>query len=150
MLWLVGAFVLRNGYFLLFELTPRAATPGKRALGLRVVARDGGRLDQRGGVRPQRHARDRDVPAAGVPGRSSASAGEQVDAVMGLLALAWSGMFLLFPLFNRDRLRVGDFVAGTWVVRRAAPRLPPTSPAKPWPRHHRFDIHARTGLPPTA
>ena len=30
-------------------------------------------------------------------------------------------MFALFPLFNRDRLRVGDFVAGTWVVR--APRV---------------------------
>ena len=39
---------------------------------------------------------------------------------MVLLGLAWSGIFLLFPLFNRDRLRVGDFVAGTWVVK--APR----------------------------
>jgi hypothetical protein len=34
-----------------------------------------------------------------------------------LFALLWSGIFLFFPLFNRDRLRVGDFVAGTWVVR---------------------------------
>ena len=24
---------------------------------------------------------------------------------------------MLFPLFNRDRLRVGDLIAGTWVVR---------------------------------
>ena len=30
-------------------------------------------------------------------------------------------MFALFPLFNRDRLRAGDLVAGTWVVE--APRL---------------------------
>jgi hypothetical protein len=30
--------------------------------------------------------------------------------------LLWSGIFLFFPLFNRDRLRVGDLVAGTWVV----------------------------------
>ena len=40
----VGFFVVRNGYFAAFELTPRGATPGKRLLGLRVAARDGGRL----------------------------------------------------------------------------------------------------------
>ncbi|HWW27046.1 MAG TPA: RDD family protein, partial [Caulobacter sp.] len=34
-------FVLRNLYFVLFELTPGAATPGKRAMGLRVAARNG-------------------------------------------------------------------------------------------------------------
>ena len=42
--WLLAAFFLRNFYFTAFELTPRAATPGKRALGLRVAMRDGGRL----------------------------------------------------------------------------------------------------------
>jgi hypothetical protein len=29
----------------------------------------------------------------------------------------WCGVFVLFPLFNKDRLRIGDIVAGTWVVR---------------------------------
>ena len=43
-IWLLGFFLLRNFYFILFETAPRAATPGKRALGLRVAARDGGRL----------------------------------------------------------------------------------------------------------
>ncbi|MES2700649.1 MAG: RDD family protein, partial [Pseudomonadota bacterium] len=37
-------FFARYGYFLAFELGPRGATPGKRALGIRVAARDGGRL----------------------------------------------------------------------------------------------------------
>ena len=37
-------FVSRYGYFLWFELGPRGATPGKRALGIRVAARGGGRL----------------------------------------------------------------------------------------------------------
>jgi uncharacterized RDD family membrane protein YckC len=42
--WLLGFFVLRNFYFTAFELSGRAATPGKRIMGLRVIARDGGRL----------------------------------------------------------------------------------------------------------
>ena len=43
-LWLLGFFVLRNGWFSLFEMGGRGATPGKRLMGLRVVARDGARL----------------------------------------------------------------------------------------------------------
>ncbi len=42
--WLLGAFVLRTFWFIGFELGARAATPGKRLMGIRVVARDGGRL----------------------------------------------------------------------------------------------------------
>jgi hypothetical protein len=49
-----------------------------------------------------------------------ASPREQIDAVITLCGLVWSGIFLFLPLFNRDRLRAGDLVAGTWVVR--APR----------------------------
>ena len=43
-IWILGFFLLRNFYFMAFELTPRAATPGKRILGLRVATRDGGPL----------------------------------------------------------------------------------------------------------
>ncbi len=43
-IWLIGFFVLRNGWFILFEMGGRGATPGKRLMGLRVVARDGARL----------------------------------------------------------------------------------------------------------
>ena len=43
-LWLIGFFILRNGWFSLFEIGSRGATPGKRLMGLRVVARDGARL----------------------------------------------------------------------------------------------------------
>ena len=122
MIWLVGFFVLRNGYFILFELSPRAATPGKRALGLRVVARDGGRLTAEA-IFTRNAMREIEVFLPMVILLVSSMAGEPVDAAMGLLALTWSGVFLLFPLFNRDRLRVGDFVAGTWVVKARRPRL---------------------------
>ena len=37
-------FALRHGYFLMFELGPRGATPGKRMTGIRSAARSGGRL----------------------------------------------------------------------------------------------------------
>jgi len=43
-LWIIAMFLFRNGYFLFFELGPRGATPGKRLAGIRVAARDGGRL----------------------------------------------------------------------------------------------------------
>jgi hypothetical protein len=45
------------------------------------------------------------------------------DAFLVLFALVWSGIFLFFPLFNRDRLRIGDLIAGTWVVRTVGASL---------------------------
>ncbi|OYW85233.1 MAG: hypothetical protein B7Z22_08970, partial [Hyphomonas sp. 32-62-5] len=42
--WLVFFFFVRNFYYIFFEIGRKAATPGKRALGLRVASRDGGRL----------------------------------------------------------------------------------------------------------
>ena len=40
-IWLLGFFFARNLYFIAFELSPRAATPGKRILKLRVASRRG-------------------------------------------------------------------------------------------------------------
>lgn len=120
-LWLVGLFVLRNGWFILFEMGGRGATPGKRLLGLRVVARDGARLT--GGAVIARNAlREIEVflPLSFLAMQASQGA---ADGFLTLFALAWSGLFLLFPLFNRDRLRVGDLIAGTWVVNDVRGRL---------------------------
>jgi uncharacterized RDD family membrane protein YckC len=122
MIWLLGAFALRNGWFILFELSGRAATPGKRALGLRVAARDGGRLTAEA-IFTRNALREIEVFLPLTFLAASAVAGDPVDGVVVLLALIWSGCFLLFPLFNRDRLRLGDLVAGTWVVRFVRPRL---------------------------
>jgi uncharacterized RDD family membrane protein YckC len=120
--WLLGFFVLRNGYFVICELGPRAATPGKRMLGLRVIARDGGPLTAEAiFVRNALRELETFLPLTLLG--ASAAAGDPVDAVLVALGLAWSGGFLLFPLLNRDRLRVGDLVAGTWVVRSPRPRL---------------------------
>jgi uncharacterized RDD family membrane protein YckC len=119
-IWLLGAFVLRNGYFVLFELSGRAATPGKRAIGLRVIARDGGPLTAES-ILSRNALREIEVFLPVTLLGASAFAGDSIDGVVAALGLLWSLTFLMFPFFNRDRLRVGDLVAGTWVVR--APKV---------------------------
>lgn len=114
-LWLLGFFMIRNGYFILFEAGTRAATLGKRAFGLRVVARSGERLTTESVV-----ARNlmREVEVY-LPLSYLIYAIVEADGGDALLAwggVGWVLLFALFPLFNKDRLRVGDLLAGTWVV----------------------------------
>jgi uncharacterized RDD family membrane protein YckC len=121
--WLLGFFLLRNGYFVLFEFTPRAATPGKRILGLRVAARDGGRLTAEA-VFARNAMREIEVflPLTFLLA-SGVGATDPIGGWLVLLGILWTGGFALFPLFNRDRLRIGDLVAGTWVVKSPRERL---------------------------
>jgi uncharacterized RDD family membrane protein YckC len=127
-LWMITAFVVRNGWFALFEMGGRGATPGKRIMGLRVVARDGARLTG-GAVIARNAVREIEVLLPLfytfylVVLLIVGEADEQVDTFLVIFSLAWSGVFLLFPLFNRDRLRVGDLIAGTWVVRTVSGTL---------------------------
>lgn len=117
-LWIAAMFLFRNAYFLYFELGPRGATPGKRITGIRVAARDGGRLSPEMVI-----ARNllRDIELF-LPLAFLASASDGGDmGLAGLTATGWFLIFALFPLFNRDRLRAGDLIAGSWVVE--APRL---------------------------
>ena len=120
-LWLLGLFLLRNAYFLFFEMGPRAATPGKRALKIRVAARDGGALTATS-VFARNAMREIEIF---LPATFLIVQHQGVDGVLALLGLTWTGVFLLFPLFNRDRLRLCDLVAGTWVVMAPTRRLLP-------------------------
>jgi uncharacterized RDD family membrane protein YckC len=130
-IWLLGFFVLRNGYFILFEMGPRAATPGKRITGLRVVARSGGRLTA-DAVIARNLMREIEIylPLSFLGYRAVEGSG---DGWMTLAGLGWAGLFAMFPLMNKDRLRVGDLLAGTWVIN--APR-----------RRLREDLVAREGV----
>src|SRR4051794_3421203 len=114
-IWLLGFFVLRNGWFSLFEMGSRGATPGKRLMGLRVVARDGARLT--GSAVIARNAMREIEVFLPLSFLGAQTAEGTADTFLVIFALVWSGIFLFFPLLNRDRLRVGDLVAGTWVVR---------------------------------
>ena len=120
-LWLIGFFALRNGWFALFEMGARGATPGKRLLGLRVVARDGARLT--GGAVIARNAMREIEVFLPLSFLGAQTAQGTADGFLTVFALAWTGIFLFFPLFNRDRLRVGDLMAGTWVVQSARDTL---------------------------
>ncbi|KQW80836.1 RDD family protein [Brevundimonas sp. Root1279] len=116
----LGLFFLRNGYFLAYEMSAKAATPGKRMLGLRVAARDGGRL-RFSAVFTRNALRELELFLP-LQVMISAPFGD-VDAWIYLLALIWCGVFVLLPLFNADRLRGGDLVAGTWVLRSPRQKL---------------------------
>lgn len=119
-LWSLIAFLLRSFYFTLFELGRRAATPGKRVLKIRVASRGKARLSA-ASVFARNALREIGffLPLGALSGIGIGG----VDGWMYFLASIWAGIFLLFPLFNKDRLRVGDLVAGTWVVQSPRPML---------------------------
>jgi uncharacterized RDD family membrane protein YckC len=112
-------FLLRNFYFTWFECLWQGTTPGKRLVGVRVIDAHGGMLTAEA-VFARNLMREVELflpaiaflaPEAILPG---------VPPALRYLAMAWVFVFALLPLFNRDRLRVGDLVGGTLVVR--APR----------------------------
>lgn len=115
LLWTIGLFLLRNFYFTWFEARPRGQTPGKRALGIRVIARQGGRLTLDAVI--ARNAL-REVEAfLPIMLMFASFATHGYDTLILVFALGWTAIFLFMPLMNRDRLRAGDLLAGTWVIR---------------------------------
>ena len=114
-IYLLGLFILRNFYFILMEVGPRAATIGKRAMSLRVVARSGERLTaDRVFARNLMREVELYMPLTFLFQGMGSS---ELDWLMILGLLGWVAVFTFFPLFNKDRMRVGDLLAGTWVVR---------------------------------
>jgi uncharacterized RDD family membrane protein YckC len=117
-IWLLVAFVLRNLWFVVFEAGRRTATPGKRIVGLRVAARDGDALTI-DAVVARNLVRELEffLPLSFLMYQAGTGAASAWTALAGI---GWTIGFALLPLFNRDRLRVGDLLAGTWVL--CAPR----------------------------
>ena len=111
----VAAFVLRNFYFVICETRWQGRTPGKRIVGTRVVDARGGQLEA-GSILVRNLVREIEVwqPLGFL------LVGEvmwpEAPAWAKLVAWVWLLIFALMPLFNRDRLRIGDLLAGTWVV----------------------------------
>jgi uncharacterized RDD family membrane protein YckC len=113
----LALFLLRTFYFSFFELLWQGQTPGKRRLRIRAVDARGGPLTAEA-ILTRNLTRELEVflPAMAIFAPDALFAGAPLGA--RLLSLAWMMLFGLLPLFNRDRLRVGDLVAGTIVVRQ--------------------------------
>lgn len=115
----VFVFVLRNFWFVFFEMGRRAATPGKRIVGLRVAMRDGSAL-RADSVMARNFIREIEF---GLPLTFLLSINAGMDGIIYLFGFLWAGIFMFFPLFNKDKLRVGDIIAGTWVIHAPKSKL---------------------------
>jgi uncharacterized RDD family membrane protein YckC len=120
-LLLFTAFVVRNLYFIRFELSWYGATPGKRIIGIRVIDRRGGPLLP-SAVIARNLTREVEIfIPLGV--LISASAASKSGAWEYLVLGAWLACFAALVFFNRDRMRAGDLIAGTIVIALPRQRL---------------------------
>lgn len=105
------AFVARCIYFPYFELQWDGRTPGKKWTGIRVVGRDGAPLDgQMTLARNMMREAEMWMPLTYVVIHGS---GDPYLYVAGLL---WVIGFTAIPLLNKECMRGGDLIAGTWVI----------------------------------
>lgn len=91
----IATFVLQWGYYMVFEIATNGQSPGKRALGLRVIK------------------------AQGYPISFSDSAIRNIVRIVDMLPFAY-GAGLLTMLLNKNWQRLGDLAAGTLVVKEGA------------------------------
>jgi uncharacterized RDD family membrane protein YckC len=120
-IWFLGAFLLENFWFVGWEMQASGATPGKRIMKIRVAMRNGGQLTA-DAIFVRNAMRQMEVF---IPLGLLFTGAMEYGAWGWLAGMVWCGIFLLFPLFNRDRLRAGDLVGGTWVVEAPRVRLAP-------------------------
>lgn len=104
-------FLIRNLYFIYFELAWHGATPGKRIVGLRVIERNGGPLAAAAVI-----ARNLTREVEMFIPLGLLSQGAQSIDWQNLLLVGWTMFFLALPALNRDRMRGGDLIAGTVVI----------------------------------
>ena len=115
-------FFLRVLYFIHFELSGRGATPGKRVAGIRVIDRRGGPL-LASAVIARNLTRELEVFLPIGILMSASSGGASGTQWGSLLAVGWLICFLALMIFNRDRMRAGDLIAGTLVIALPRQRL---------------------------
>ena len=108
-------FLVRNLYFVYFELAWRGATPGKRVVGLRVIDRAGGPLWPSAVVARNLTREIEMFIPLGVLLTWGRTTGGTADWE-NLAIAVWLLCFAALPFINRDRMRGGDLIAGTMVI----------------------------------
>lgn len=107
-------FIVRNLYFVYFELAWRGATPGKRLVGLRVIDRAGGPLLPSAVVaRNLTREVEMFLPLGVLLTWGKTEGGVDWE---NLAIAIWLLFFAALPFINRDRMRGGDLIAGTMVI----------------------------------
>lgn len=109
------AFLLRNLYFIHFELVTQGATPGKRIAHLRVIDRSGGPLLP-GAVIARNMTREVEIFLPLGLFLTMPTMGTGSGFWAGAAFFGWIVLIAALPFFNRDRLRAGDLIAGTMVI----------------------------------
>ncbi len=112
-------FIVRNLYFIYFELAWQGSTPGKRVIGLRVIDRRGGPLLPSAVIARNLTREVEMFIPLGILLEGGRSVGGGVDWSQ-LSTAVWLLFFAALPAINRDRMRGGDLIAGTMVI--ALPR----------------------------
>jgi uncharacterized RDD family membrane protein YckC len=102
-----------NFWFTIFELRWNGQTPGKRIMKIRVIESRGGPLSGRA-IIIRNIMRDLELflPLGFLMNQPT----NVMDAWQAIFIWLWLGALMLLPFVNRDRMRGGDLVAGTWVV----------------------------------
>jgi uncharacterized RDD family membrane protein YckC len=103
-------FLIRNLYFVYFEIAWRGATPGKRVVGLRVIDRQGGPLLPTAVIARNLTREVEMFLPLGILISGGAGNWEELSLAV------WMLFFAALPAINRDRMRGGDLIAGTTVI----------------------------------
>jgi len=128
----IAVFLIMWGYYIYFEIAWNGQTPGKRQMGLRVL-RDGGYPIGAYSAITRNLLRLLDGIPAVVLGTLIYGIVRDSPQIAALGA-APMVLTLCFLLFTGKYQRLGDFVAGTMVVKQRAPRVPTLEALAPPPR----------------
>jgi uncharacterized RDD family membrane protein YckC len=113
-------FAIRVPYYTAAELMWNGQTLGKRISSLRVISSDGRGLSAHSVV-VRNLMKEAEVF---VPG-TYLLVGQALDMWTNIVTLVWIAILIAVPLFNAKRQRLGDMIAGTYVIHQPEAILVP-------------------------